>query len=70
MAQRGVSIDLLESTLAQTPFRYFHEGIWKTGYYDPHARIFAATDGSKVATVVNNVTPNYIRNLVGLGPAQ
>jgi uncharacterized protein YuzE len=64
MTERGVSISALENTLAQTPFRYFHEGAWKTGFYDPSSRIVAGAINGELTTVINGATPRYIENLM------
>ena len=62
MAQRGVSIDQLQEALQLEPFRYFHDGTWKLGYYDPINRILVAVAemGNIVTTVITNVKPQYI----------
>ena len=63
MTQRGVSIDAAESTLSQQPFRYYHQDVWKTGYYDPTSRLFLGTVDGRVTTVITRATPTYINNL-------
>jgi len=68
MTQRGISIDAAESTLGQPSFQYFHQGVWKTGYYDPSSRIFIGTVDGRLTTVINNATPNYIANLQAATP--
>jgi hypothetical protein len=68
MTQRGVSIDAVENTLSQPSFQYFHEGVWKTGYYDPASRIFVGSVDGNVTTVINDVGPNYIKNLLAATP--
>jgi hypothetical protein len=68
MTQRGVSIPALENTLSQTPFRYFHEGAWKTGFYDPASRVFAGSINGEVTTIINGVKPGYIENLMRAAP--
>ncbi len=40
------------------------------GHYDSSSRIYVGSDGSRITTVVIDVTPNYIKNLIGLEPAQ
>jgi len=45
------------------PFEYFHEGIWKSGYYDPISKIFVARVDKLVRTVIANVKPQYVENL-------
>lgn len=68
MTQRGISIDAAESTLGQPSFQYFHQGVWKTGYYDPSSRIFIGTVDGRLTTVINNASPNYIANLQAATP--
>jgi hypothetical protein len=68
MTQRGISIDAAETTLARTPFPYFHSGVWKSGYYDPTSRIFLGTVGGRVTTVINGAKPGYIENLKAVVP--
>lgn len=48
---------------SQRGFEYFHEGVWKTGYYDPDRAVFVGTSGGQVTTVIGDVSENYIRNL-------
>lgn len=67
MAERGVSIDAVQSSLSQQPFRYLHQDVWKTGYYDPTSRLFLGTVGGRVTTVITSATPTYI-NTEGRGP--
>lgn len=59
MTQRGISIDAVESTLGHSPFQYFHQGVRKTGYYDPVARTFVGTVDDTITTVIRNASPNY-----------
>ena len=68
LTQRGISIDAAEATLKQQPFRYFHNGTWKNGYYDPGSNIFLGSVDGRVTTVINNVKPGYIDNLKAAGP--
>jgi hypothetical protein len=68
MTQRGISIDAVESTLSHPSFHYFHQGVWKTGYYDPVARTFVGTVDDTVTTVIHNASPNYIQNLQAATP--
>jgi hypothetical protein len=68
MTQRGVSIQALEKTLGQTPFRYFHEGAWKTGFYAPVSRVFAGSINGELTTIINGATPSYIENLMRATP--
>ena len=50
------------------PFRYFHAGKWKTGYYDPASRIFAGSVDRRITTVINDAKPQYIENLKAAQP--
>jgi hypothetical protein len=69
ITQRGLTLDAVESVVThQQSFRYFHEGAWKTGYYDPISRVFVGTADNMVTTVINNATPKYIQNLQELQP--
>jgi len=70
MGKREVSIDQLQQALQLKPFRYFHEGVWKLGYYDVANRIFVAVDEvtQKIITVITNVQPQYIENLQKVVP--
>ncbi len=68
MTQRGISIDALDATLSNPSFQYWHEGIWKTGYYDPATKIFAETVNDTVTTMINKASQNYINNLKAVTP--
>lgn len=68
MTQRGISIDAVESTLSQPSFDYFHQGVWKVGYYDPVSRVFVGSVNGVVTTVIDNVSQNYINNLLAAAP--
>jgi hypothetical protein len=46
------------------PFKYYHEGAWKLGYYDPKTKIFVGRVGNNVTTVIDDVKQNYINNLL------
>jgi RHS repeat-associated protein len=64
MAQRGISIDSVVTTLSKPGFAYFHKGVWKVGFYDPASRIFVGTADGEVKTVIANPNANYIANLL------
>ena len=69
MSERGVSLEQVQKVVNTTqPFRYFHEGAWKTGYYDPVSQIFVAEVEGVITTVIAKVKPQYIENLRKLGP--
>ena len=64
MTQRGVSRERVERLVAATePFRYFHQGQWKLGYFDPPSGLFVATAGGVVITVFTDATPKYVERL-------
>jgi hypothetical protein len=46
------------------PFKYYHAGEWKLGYYDPKTMIFIGRAGDKITTVIGDVKMNYINNLI------
>jgi len=61
--ERGVSYAQLDQVLQAQPFNYFHDGVWKIGYYDPVLRILVGTLNGVITTVITNVKPGYIVNL-------
>ena len=64
MAERGVSRERVERLVGATrPFRYFHQGQWKLGYFDPASGLFVATAGGVVITVFTDATPKYVERL-------
>jgi hypothetical protein len=64
-----LTLDAVEGVVTnQQPFRYFHNGVWKTGYYDSSSRVFVGTVDDTVTTVINNATPKYIQNLQAAQP--
>ena len=64
MEQRGVTRAQFDAAVARgEKFRYFHDGKWKTGYYDESTGVFIAADGAAVLTVISGATPSYIRRL-------
>ncbi len=68
MTERGVSIDGAEAALTRDPFPYFHDGVWKTGYYDPGQKLFLGSVDGNITTVITRATASYIRNLKDLVP--
>jgi RHS repeat-associated protein len=64
MEERQISLEQLENALQQKPFQYFHDGVWKTGFYDPISKIFVSVYNQLIITVINKVDPNYIQNLI------
>ena len=68
-AERGISVERMQLTVSTGQrFAYFHEGIWKAGFYDPQSKTFVAAAAGRVLTVINNVKPQYIENLKKLTP--
>lgn len=69
MVERGISLSDLETVIKNgESFQYFHEGVWKTGYYDPVSKIFFGVKNAEVTTVIRDVTTNYIDNLKRVKP--
>lgn len=69
MTQYGINSQQLQNVVKTgESFKYLHEGIWKTGYYDPVSKIFTGTINDKITTVIKDVSPNYINNLKSLQP--
>jgi RHS repeat-associated protein len=69
ITQRGLSLDAVEEVIsAQNPFQYFHNGVWKTGFYDPASQVFVGSANGTIRTVIPGATQNYINNLLGALP--
>ncbi len=68
MEARKITAEQVKNVLQSQSFSYYHEGTWKTGYYDPASKIFVGRVGNKITTVINNVTPNYVRNKINARP--
>jgi hypothetical protein len=68
LAFRSISVDELEAATAMTPFRYYHEGTWKTGYYDSVNNLFVGSVRGKITTVIRPRNINYIKNLKAKRP--
>jgi hypothetical protein len=69
ITERGLTLDLVEDVVTnQRSFHYFHESVWKIGYYDPERRIFVGTVENKITTVINNASQKYIQNLQAAQP--
>lgn len=49
-------------SLITQSFRYFHDGVWKTGYYDARSKVFVGTVNG-TATAVIKTGQSYINNL-------
>ncbi len=65
MAGLGITNTNVQDALATQPFDYFHDGVWKVGYYDSGTRVFVGTVGDTITTTIKT-GPNYIRNLQAL----
>lgn len=64
MDERGVSsLDVRRTVEKGETFRYWHAGKWKTGYYDSDKKLFIATDGHVVITVITGASRRYVENL-------
>lgn len=68
ISERGVSLSQLGQVVKTEPFSYFHEGVWKTGFYDPASKIFVGSVDNIITTVITNVKPQYIENLKRVMP--
>jgi len=54
--------DVLNTIEKGESFKYYHEGVWKTGYYDPKSRVFVGTYKGEAKTTFKT-DQNYINNL-------
>lgn len=64
MNERGVSeLDARKTIESGEIFRYYHQGGWKTGYYDPAKRLFIATAEGVVITVITDASRSYVDRL-------
>jgi hypothetical protein len=68
LAFRSIPLGEVEAATAMTPFRYYHEEIWKLGYYDPANNLFVGTVNRRVTTVIHPRSINYIKNLKAARP--
>jgi len=69
ITERGVSLDAVEAVISsQKPFQYLHDGVTKTGFYDPASRLFVGSVDNTITTVIPGAPPNYINNLMGAVP--
>jgi len=64
MKSQGIDVQDVKNTIeGGEEFKYFHDGTWKTGYYDSKTNIFVGK-GDKITTVIEPTNPeNYIKNL-------
>jgi hypothetical protein len=68
MIERGISVEQIANTIKNgSEFNYFHEGVWKIGYYNTKDGIFVGVK-DVITTVIDNVSSNYIENLKKLTP--
>ena len=64
MEERGVSREqVLRAVERGESFPYYHQSVWKTGYYDPGQKLFLATDQAVVITVITGATRGYVERL-------
>ena len=64
MTMREITQGQLTTTIEHgNEFQYFHEGVWKTGFYDHETKIFVGTANGKTTTVIKDVDIQYIENL-------
>ncbi|MCP4308335.1 MAG: hypothetical protein GY788_26335, partial [bacterium] len=69
ITQRVLTVDLVDDLVStQKPFDYFHADVWKVGWYDEAQRVFVGSVDDTITTVINNATPNYVRNLMAATP--
>jgi hypothetical protein len=63
MEQRGITAAMVDAAMSREGFAYYHKGMWKVGFYDPNTGVFVGTTGRTILTVIDDLNPNYIRNL-------
>lgn len=64
MNERGINESDVRATVDKgETFPYYHQGKWKTGYYDPDKKLFVATDHGVVITVFADATRKYVEGL-------
>ncbi|HTC70367.1 MAG TPA: hypothetical protein VK662_12425 [Acidothermaceae bacterium] len=68
IAFRSISLGEVETATTMPPFPYYHEGLWKVGYYDPDSNLFVGTIGHVVSTVIRPRNANYLKNLKAARP--
>jgi hypothetical protein len=70
MTNRGVGLDEVQNVLgSSSPFRYCHENVWKTGYYDAASNVFVGTyQGIARSVIVPKSGYGYIQNLMKAQP--
>ena len=69
ITERGLTVGTLDDVVStQKPFDYFHDGVWKVGFYDAAQGGFVGSVGDTITTVITDVTPSYINNLKAATP--
>jgi RHS repeat-associated protein len=70
MVQRGIRLDAIDRAVQNNkPFKYFHQGVWKTGYYDRGSNLFVGSVNGKVTTVFRpDRGIGYIKDLKAAKP--
>ena len=64
MRQRGITREQVEETIRNArPFRYFHAGEWKIGYYNSSGGIFVSQVKDTIVTVMAQVKAQYVERL-------
>ena len=64
LAQRGISQAQVQAVVRKAnPFTYIHDGVMKTGYYDPVSKIFVGEVEGTITTVFKT-SARYIENLI------
>lgn len=65
LAQRGITGKLVYNLMRNTkPFTYYHEGLYKTGYYDRTTNLFVGVYGNEIKTIFYpSQGIKYIQNL-------
>jgi RHS repeat-associated protein len=65
IAERNITLKQVEETILNgDTFKYFHEGEWKQGYYNPKTKLFIGSVGNRITTIIDNVKQKYIDNLL------
>ncbi|WP_433327514.1 hypothetical protein [Spirillospora sp. CA-294931] len=69
LKDRHVTMEEARKVLTQTPFSYWHEDQWKTGYWDPELQIFIGkTIDGNINTIIDPADRQYIENLKSRRP--
>lgn len=67
-ATRGVSLKTVSGAIDRgVKIKYRENGVRKAGYYNQKSKIFVATRGKKIITVINKVKPRYVNNIAKRG---